>query len=236
MKEKLPHGLVVSCQALKGEPMYGGDSIAKMARAAELGGAIGIRANGTRDINKIAKRVKLPIIGLVKKDYEGSTVYITPTIKEVKKLIKSPCCIIAMDATLRPRPGGEKLEDLVGYVREHSDKLLMADIDDPESAQNAVRLGFDYVSSTLRGYTEKTKDIRIPDVDFLRRLIAAVGPARAVAEGGIRDDETIETLLGFGYGTIIIGGAITRPLEITRNYVRLFSGFRKKASAAEAGK
>lgn len=231
MKDKLPQGLVVSCQALKGEPMYGGDSIVKMARAAELGGAIGIRANGTKDIGRISRKVDLPIIGLIKQCYEGSGVYITPTLKEVKKLVKSPCEIIAMDATIRPRPNGEKLGDLVRYVRDHSEKRLMADIDDLESAQNAEALGFDYISSTLRGYTEKTRGIAIPDIDFLRQLIVSVRRARAVAEGGIRDDGTITALLGYGYKTIIIGGAITRPMEITKNYVKIFENFREGNAA-----
>lgn len=225
MKVDLPQGLIVSCQALKGEPMYGGDSIVKMARAAELGGATGIRANGVRDIRKIAHKVDLPIIGLIKRVYPDSPIYITPTLKEVKKLIKSPCSIIAMDATLRDRPNGEKLEDLVRYVREKTDKKLMADIDGIESAKNAEALGFDYVSSTLRGYTEQTQGIAIPDMEFLSQLRMCLHRARPVAEGGIRSDEAIGRILNMGYETIIIGGAITRPLEITKNYIKVFTSF-----------
>ena len=81
------------------------------------------------------------------------------------------------------------------------------------------------------GYTEKTRGIAIPDIDFLRQLIVSVRRARAVAEGGIRDDGTIAALLGYGYKTIIIGGAITRPMEITKNYVKIFENFREGNAA-----
>lgn len=219
----LPHGLIVSCQALKSEPMYGGDCMAKMAYAAVLGGASGIRANTVRDIKMIAKRVKVPIIGLIKQDYPDSKIYITPTLKEVKALIKSPCDVIALDATLRDRPGGVTLAELVAYVRQNSDKKLMADIATLEEAKAADALKFDYVSSTLRGYTDETAHIAIPDLDFLNMLHQSLQYAQPVAEGGIHEEATIARILSYGYETVIIGGAITRPLEITKRFVSAFS-------------
>lgn len=230
MSRELPQGLVVSCQALKGEPMYGGDSIVKMAYAAVLGGAAGIRANSVRDIKKISRKVDVPIVGLIKSDYPDSPIYITPTLKEIKALIKSPCDIIAMDATARPRPSGETLESLVDYVRAHSDKRIMADIVSLEDAARADALGFDYVSSTLRGYTEESKTAPIPDLDFLAEFVHSLKSARPVAEGGIRDIPTVRRLLGYGFETIIIGGAITRPLEITRHFAQAFTAESAKGS------
>lgn len=222
MSRELPQGLVVSCQALKGEPMYGGDSVVKMAYAAVLGGATGIRANGVHDIKRIAKKVNVPIVGLIKACYPDSPIYITPTIKEIRQLIKSPCDIIAMDATLRPRPNQENLEDLVRYVRAHSDKRIMADIVSIQEAKRADEMGFDYVSSTLRGYTEDTKNVQTPDMPFLSELLTAVKQARPVAEGGIRDIKDVQRLSELGFATVIIGGAITRPMEITRHYAQAF--------------
>ena len=170
MKTLLKRGLIVSCQALKNEPLYGGSTIPKMAVAAKMGGAVGIRANTVRDINAIYRYIdgSLPIIGLIKQVYEGTPVYITPTLKEVKALIRSKCDFIALDATARPRHNGEKLADLVAYIRDNSEKAIVADIATYEEAEEAERLGFDYISSTMRSYTAETEGIQIPDIEFLR--------------------------------------------------------------------
>ena len=222
--DKIPKGLVVSCQALPEEPMYGKDTMPKMAYAAYLGGAVGIRANTVRDINAINKKLegKLPIIGLIKKVYEDSPIYITPTLKEVKALIKSDCTVIALDATLRNRPMGARLEDLVKYIRDNSDKAIMADIATYEEAKNAEKLGFDLISTTLRSYTEETKGIVIPDVDFCKQLHETIKDSVVVAEGGIHTFEEVQAILNLGIDRVIIGGAITRPMEITKNYVKVF--------------
>lgn len=225
MKDILPKGLIVSCQALKDEPMYGGNTIPKMAEAARLGGAVGIRANTVRDINAIHRHIKgqLPIIGLIKQDYEGSPVYITPTLKELKALIRSKCDVIALDATLRPRPHGASLEELVKYAREHSDKPLLADIATYEEALNAERLGFDYISTTMRSYTEETKGIEIPDYAFCEQVNSAIKHSIVVAEGGIHSFEGLRRVLDTGIDRVIIGGAITRPQLITGYFADVFA-------------
>lgn len=206
--------------------MYGTDTMPKMALAAMLGGAVGIRANTVRDINAINKKLggKLPIIGLIKKVYPDSPVYITPTLKEVKALIKSDCTVIALDATDRVRPKGEKLENLINYIRNNSDKAVMADIATFEEAKNAEKLGFDLISTTMRSYTEQTKDIKIPDIDFCKQLHEEIKNSVVVAEGGVHTFEEVDQILNIGIDRIIIGGAITRPMEITKNYVRVFDG------------
>ncbi len=224
MKDILPAGLIVSCQALKEEPLYGGDTIPKMAEAARQGGAVGIRANTVRDVNAIAKRLggKLPIIGLIKRNYADSPVYITPTFKEVRALIRSACDVIALDATLRPRPNGVTLEELVEYLRAHTDKAIMADIATYEEAANAEKLGFDYVSTTMRSYTEETKDIHIPDFDFCKRLVEDIKQSTVIAEGGVSSFMDLKRVLDVGVERVIIGGAITRPQNITSHFVQVF--------------
>lgn len=222
--DKIPKGLIVSCQALPDEPLYGKDTMPKMALAAYLGGAVGIRANTVRDIDAIHAKLKgeLPIIGLIKKVYDDSPVYITPTLKEVKSLIKSKCSVIALDATMRKRPGGVTLDFLVDYIRKNSDKAIMADIATYEEAVNAERLGFDLISTTLRSYTEETKGISIPDMEFCKRLYSDIKDSVIVAEGGIHTFNEVDEILNIGIDRIIIGGAITRPMEITKNYVKVF--------------
>ena len=224
MKTLLKRGLIVSCQALKNEPLYGGSTIPKMAVAAKMGGAVGIRANTVRDINAIYRYIdgSLPIIGLIKQVYEGTPVYITPTLKEVKALIRSKCDFIALDATARPRHNGEKLADLVAYIRDNSEKAIVADIATYEESEEAERLGFDYISSTMRSYTAETEGIQIPDIEFLRKLQTGIRKAKIIAEGGIHSYEALSQVLDTGIDHIVIGGAITRPQEITKNYVQVF--------------
>lgn len=224
MKNVLPKGLIVSCQALRHEPLYGGDTIPKMALAAVMGGAVGIRANTVRDINAIRRKIgeKIPIIGLIKREYADSPIYITPTLKEVKALIDSACDVIALDATLRARHAGTTLEGLVKYLRENTDKPIMADVADLDDAVNAERLGFDYVSTTLRSYTAETAGVAIPDADFCKELVGKIKNATIIAEGGIHTFEELKAVLETGVDHVVIGGAITRPMGITSGYVGIF--------------
>lgn len=224
MRNILPRGLIVSCQALKDEPLYGGDTIPKMALAAELGGAVGIRANTIKDINAIYKKLdgRLPIIGLIKKNYSDSPVYITPTLKEVKALIRSKCSAIALDATDRVRHNGVTLAELVEYIRANSDKQIVADIASYEEALAAERLGVDYISTTLCGYTEYTKDVKLPNIDLCRKLKENIKNTILIAEGGIHAYGELDEILSLGIDRVIIGGAITRPKSITNNYVQVF--------------
>ena len=78
--------LIISCQAVKGEPLYGYNIMHLMAKAAKEGGADGIRCNYISDINSIKQEVDLPTIGIIKAVYPDSDVYITPTLKELKAL------------------------------------------------------------------------------------------------------------------------------------------------------
>ena len=126
--EKLKGGLVVSCQALENEPLHSSYIMSRMAYAAYLGGAVGIRANTIEDIIEIKKVVDLPIIGIIKAEYEDSQVYITPTLKEVQALVECGVDIIAVDATDRIRPDGKSLDEFFKEVRElYKDQLFMAD-------------------------------------------------------------------------------------------------------------
>lgn len=142
----LPHGLIVSCQALPDEPLHSSFIMSKMALAAYEGGAVGIRANTKEDILAIKETVDLPVIGIVKRDYNHSDVFITATSKEVDELIESQCEVIALDATLQQRPK-ETLDELVSYIRTHAPNVeIMADIATVEEAKNAARLGFDILA------------------------------------------------------------------------------------------
>lgn len=215
-------GLVVSCQAVQGEPLYGLDFMHHFARAAVLGGATGIRANDVRDIIAIKNEVDVPVIGIIKAVYEGSDVYITPTLKEVKALLCTGCEVIALDATDRPRPGGEQLEDLVSYVRAHAPGTeIMADCSTFEEAAAADAMGFDYVGTTMRGYTSGTKGIPIPDYDLLSKMVKQLD-AKVIAEGGIWETGQLEQVLACKPYAVVIGSAITRPMDIAKRFAAVF--------------
>lgn len=223
----LKKGLIVSCQAVKGEPLYGLNIMHHFARAAVLGGAKGIRANYVSDINSIKNEVDVPIIGIIKAVYEDSEVYITPTLKEVKELLETGCEVIALDATKRKRPNGETLESLVKYIRENAPNVeIMADCSDFEEAKAADKLGFDYIGSTMRGYTEYTKGIFIPDYDFLKKMKAELN-AKIIAEGGIWDTAQLEKVLECEPYAVVIGSAITRPMDITKHFSNVFDNKEK---------
>lgn len=212
-------GLIVSCQALKDEPMFGSGVMAKFALAAKQGGAVGIRANTVKDIRAIKKAVDLPIIGIIKKVYAGSPVYITPTFSEAKTLIDEGVDVIATDGTLRLRPRGETLSDLVKKIRDYNDKvLLMADCSTVEEGENAEKLGFDFIGTTLSGYTEYTKGVSLPDYEMIVKLVRIL-KTPVIAEGGIKTPEELKKALDSGAFAAVVGGAITRPKQITERFV-----------------
>lgn len=213
------HGkLIVSCQALKEEPLHSSYIMSRMAYAAMLGGACGIRANSVEDITEIKKTVGLPVIGIIKKVYEGCDVYITPTVREVEALVGCGCEIIAMDATKRKRPDGRSLEEVFPEIRRrYPGQLFMADCSDTEEGMKAAGLGFDLIGTTMSGYTEYTKGTKLPNYSMITELSKHCGRP-VIAEGGIWSPGELKQALSCGAYSAVVGTAITRPMEITKRY------------------
>lgn len=225
MLNQVKNNLIVSCQALPDEPLHSSCIMSRMALAAKHGGAKGIRANSKEDIIEIKNEVSLPVVGIVKRDYKDSSVYITPTYQEIDELLESGCEMIAMDATKRSRPEAIELEELVQYVREKDASIqLMADIATLEDAIQAGQLGFDCVSTTLYGYTEETKNKKLYDNDFefLKRVIESVS-IPVIAEGNVITPEMAKRCLQIGAYSVVVGGAITRPQQITERFVEILN-------------
>lgn len=216
----LNEGLIVSCQALEDEPLHSSFIMGRMALAALKGGAKGIRANSVEDIKEIKKRVDLPVIGIIKQDYDGSDVYITPTITEVTALVDAGVDVIAFDGTSSLRPDGKTLTDFYQSVREkHPEVLLMADCSTINEALEADKLGFDYIGTTLVGYTKQSKDLRIEENDFeiIRNLLKEV-KAPVIAEGNIDTPKKARRVLDLGCRHVVVGSIITRPQVITKRF------------------
>ncbi|MBE6820762.1 MAG: N-acetylmannosamine-6-phosphate 2-epimerase [Ruminococcaceae bacterium] len=218
--EQIKGGLIVSCQALSTEPLYDSYIMSKMAYAAALGGAVGIRANTVVDILAIRERVDLPIIGIIKEVYPDSDVYITPTMREVDALVEIGCDIIAVDATNRTRPGGISFEDFFKEVRaKYPEQLFMADTSCFEEGKLALELGFDLIGTTMSGYTPYTKGTPLPDFILMKRYKEELD-ATVIAEGGIwAPDELVKAFESGAYAAVV-GTAITRPMDITKRFVK----------------
>lgn len=218
--ESLKGKLIVSCQALPHEPLHSPYIMGRMALAAKEGGAYGIRANTKEDIKEIKDTVNLPVIGIVKRDYPDSKVYITPTMKEVDELMEVQPEIIALDATQELRPGGVTLDGFFEEVRKkYPDQLWMADCSTIEEAVHADELGFDFIGTTLVGYTDQSRDDRIEADDFriLRKIIEKV-EHKVIAEGNINTPKKVQRVIELGAYSVVVGSAITRPQLITKTF------------------
>ncbi len=213
--------LIVSCQALAHEPLHSSFIMGRMALAAKQGGAMGIRANTKEDIKEIQAQVDLPVIGIVKRDYKDSNVYITPTIKEIEELMEVKPEIIAMDATISLRPGNKTLDEFFKEVKKkYPDQLFMADCSTIEEALHADELGFDFIGTTMVGYTPQSKNDKIEENDFqiLRTILTKVKHP-VIAEGNINTPQKARRVIELGAFSVVVGSIITRPQLITKSFV-----------------
>ncbi|KRN29723.1 N-acetylmannosamine-6-phosphate 2-epimerase [Lactobacillus selangorensis] len=217
--------LIVSCQALPDEPLYSetGGIMPKMAVAAELGGASAIRANSIRDIKEIQQATKLPIIGIIKKNYPPEEPYITPTMAEVEQLVAANVDVIALDCTSRQRHDGSNVTDFIEKVQERFPKqLLMADVSTYTEGVIAYQAGADFIGTTLSGYTIDSPEHDGPDFALVERLASKHIPV--IAEGKIRTPQMANHALQVGAMSVVVGAAITRPAEITARFVNGLTG------------
>lgn len=220
---------IVSCQALENEPMYGPGVIERMVKSVLLGGAQGIRISQRENIEPVLRIVPkdIPVIGITKKMSKYSEVFITPDLDDLKFLIESKCPIIAIDATLKKRPK-ESLKDLVQYFKKNNhNQLLMADCSSIEDVENAFKLDFDIVSTTLRGYTKDTlnKPNSYNDFEFLKEVVELNKKYKKyiIAEGGFNTPEMVQKAYKIGANGVVVGSAITRPTFITKQFVDYLS-------------
>jgi len=219
--ERIKGGLVVSCQSEEGNPFHSPEMLARFARAAELGGAAGIRAKEP-DIRAIKQMCSLPVLGIDKVYFEGFEVYITPRFEDARRIAAAGAELIALDATPRPRPGGERAADLTRRIKEELKLPVMADISTREEAVAAERMGADLVATTLSGYTSYAPRGEEPDWALLEAIVQAVR-IPVIAEGGITTPAQARRAVDMGAWAVVIGSAITRPIEITKRFVEAMS-------------
>ena len=219
MKRLIPKGaLIVSCQARGDNPLHGPQFMAAMARAAEQGGALGLRANGEADITAIRGVTALPLVGLLKRDDPGYPVYITPDFECARIVAAAGADIVALDATEFPR-NGEAIEILIPRIQRELGIQVMADIDTLEAGAGAAALGADYVGTTLSGYTRRSEHMkpRGPDLELVSALAKAL-QVPVIAEGRFETPSQVREAFARGAHAVCVGTAITNPREIARRF------------------
>ncbi|MCP9807834.1 N-acetylmannosamine-6-phosphate 2-epimerase [Cyanobium sp. HWJ4-Hawea] len=206
-----PKGLIVSVQAPEGSPMRDPHVIAAMAEASLRHGASGVRLESPEHIGAVRRRCpQALIVGLWKRTYPQSSVYITPSWQEIQAVWAAGADVIAIDATDRDRPGGEALAALVGRATRELGAVVMADVDSVANGLRAAELGCQWVGTTLFGYTEATAGQKPPGWDLIgelrSRLPADVG---LICEGGIASADQAKQALSLGADAVVVGTAIT---------------------------
>lgn len=213
-------GLVVSCQAGPESPLNAPHFIAALAQSAERGGCVGFRVDRPENIRAVRAVSRLPIIGINKIPHPDSNVYITPTFASAKAAVDAGADIVALDATDRPRPGGEPVAEIIRRVREELGTPVMADIGSFEDGMRAAEAGADIIATTLAGSPPYGHGESGPALDLARRLVAECGKL-VIIEGQVWTVDDVKACFSTGVHAIIVGSSITVPEFITRRFVRV---------------
>ncbi|MCR5261622.1 MAG: N-acetylmannosamine-6-phosphate 2-epimerase [Candidatus Gastranaerophilales bacterium] len=219
--DKIKNSIIISVQAMPNEPLYQEECMNAMIKSVLKGGAKALRLAGARDIKNAKKFSDVPIIGLTKPDVIPKNwqkiVYITTGLKEVSELINAGADIIATDGTSRPR-GNDNLRKILKCIELHK-KLSMADISTLPEAIAARSLGFDMISTTLSGYTQKSLDKNMDEPDFkLLEQAVKILDCPIILEGRIWTPEQVKKAFDLGAHAVVIGSAVTRPQLIVKRF------------------
>ncbi|MGA9406878.1 MAG: N-acetylmannosamine-6-phosphate 2-epimerase [Bacteroidota bacterium] len=229
--EKLKNGVIVLCHSEGDEPFNFPDYIAAFARAAEMGGAVGIRVQGFDNITSVRSAVALPVIGISRGTYEDGWALITPDVSDVQSLINAGADIVALDVTQRIRPNGMDGFEFLELVRKRFKVPLIADVSTYIEGVRAAELGADIVATTLSGYTQYTEERTddFPDFNLIERLTAEID-VPVIAEGRIWSPSEAAHALKCGAYAVVVGSAITRPRVITQRFVEVLKNLRIETS------
>ena len=210
-RQRLQGGLIVSVQAPEGSPLRDPHVIAAMAEACLANGALGVRLESPEHIGAVRRRCpQALIVGLWKRTYPDSPVYITPGWQEIEAVWSAGADVVALDATARPRPGGQDLAALIQRARQELGAPLMADVDGLEAGLLAAERGCDWVGTTLYGYTEASGSQKPPAWELLTPLRQHLPDAVAlICEGGIASGPQARRALDLGADAVVVGTAIT---------------------------
>ncbi|MDX2213447.1 MAG: N-acetylmannosamine-6-phosphate 2-epimerase [Oculatellaceae cyanobacterium bins.114] len=216
--QPLHQGLIVSCQAPVDSPLHDPSVIAAIAQASVNQGAIGVRIDTPAHIQAVRSRITVPIIGLWKQQIPGYSVYITPRFEHAQAVAVAGADIIAIDATVRSRPGQETVATLIEQIHTQLDKPVMADVDTLAGAIAAAEAGADIVGTTLYGYTDATRQYKPPGFDLLSQLVQHL-TIPIICEGGIASPQMARQALKLGAYAVVVGTAITGIDLLVQQYL-----------------
>jgi len=217
-------GIILSVQLEPTDPIKDPCFVLNMSKMAEVIGAVAIRTNGGEHVRLLKEHISIPIIGLVKNRlYET---YITPTFKDVREVADAGCDIVAIDCTHRNHP--TPLKELFDMVRNNYPNIeIIADIADEYDARQALSLEPDYLATTLSGYTEYTKNTKLPNIELVRKLVS-FSTIPVIAEGGYSKEEEIEQAFFAGAYAVVIGTEITRPWIKLAKFIETYENTKNK--------
>jgi N-acylglucosamine-6-phosphate 2-epimerase len=218
--------LIVSVQAPEGSPLRDPAVIAAMAEASLRQGAVGVRLESPEHIGAVRRRCPgALIVGLWKRSFPDSAVYITPGWEEIGAVWAAGADVVAIDATDRSRPDGQELETLIRRTRQDLGAPLMADVDSVANGLRAAALGCQWVGTTLYGYTEATASLAPPAWDLLGPLRRELPEAVAlICEGGLATRQDACRALDGGADAVVVGPAITGVDLQVAAYVQAMAG------------
>jgi N-acylglucosamine-6-phosphate 2-epimerase len=219
--DSLKKGLIVSCQAENDDPFNKPEYVTLFAKAAIMGGAVGIRTEGFEKTKMIKENVNVPVVGLIKSYFEDGFVRITGSFKDVELLLETKCDIIAIDGTFREREGLSGPDFIEKVKSKYKNIVVMADISTYSDALACIKSGADCISTTLSGYTpqtlQKAKD-DLPDFALIEEL-KKVSIVPIFAEGRFNTPDLAAEAIKLGAWSVVVGTAITRPRVVTGWYV-----------------
>ena len=217
--EALRHQLVVSCQAGPDNPLNAPHFIAALAKAAEMGGAAGLRVDRPENVAAVRAVSRLPIFGIHKIHTPGLDVYITPTYASAEAVVKAGADLLAVDATGRPRPGGETFAEIVRKVHERLNVPVMADVGTIEQGLQALDDGADLIATTLSNSAPFGKPQDGPGLHIVRALVR-VTDRPIIVEGQVWTTDDLRACFEAEAYAVVIGSAITAPQLITQRFVQ----------------
>jgi putative N-acetylmannosamine-6-phosphate epimerase len=217
----LKGGLIVSCQAAREAPLHGPPFMAAMARAAQMAGAVGIRADGPLDIAAIKGEVRLPMLGIykIRLPSQHPRVYITPTFEAAAEIARLGCEVVALHVLPEYDRDVAALRGRIRRIRSELDALVMADVATVADAEFAVREGADLVATTSFRYAYPGERVPGPPIDLIRDLVRAV-PVPVIGEGSFKTPEECARAIEAGAHSVVVGTALTAPEKVMAEFVQ----------------
>jgi N-acylglucosamine-6-phosphate 2-epimerase len=226
--EALRHHLIVSCQAGPESPLNAPHFIAALAQSAEMGGAAGFRVDRPENVAAVRAVSRLPILGIHKIHTPGFEIYITPTYASAEAVVRAGADLLAIDATGRPRPGGETFAGIVQAVHSRLNVPVMADVGTIDQGLQALADGADIIATTMSTSEPFGKPQDGPGLHIVRALVR-VTDRPIIVEGQVWTVEDLQACFAAGAYAVVIGSAITVPQFITQRFVKALSGLFQEA-------